>query len=85
MKQLLSFLETNHLLSDHQYGFRKARSTCDLPFGNLHVWSIAIDPQGESRVISLDIPKAFEGVWHKGVPAKLSMFVLLPSKFGGKT
>ena len=29
-KQLLAFLETNNLLSDHQYGFRQARSTGDL-------------------------------------------------------
>ena len=29
-KQLLTFLETKNLLSDHQYGFRKARSTGDI-------------------------------------------------------
>ena len=36
-KQLLTFLETNNLLSDHQYGFRKARSTGDLPAFAVHV------------------------------------------------
>ena len=53
-KQLLTFLEINNLLSDHQYGFRKARSTCDLLAYAVHVWSSALESCGESRVISLD-------------------------------
>ena len=73
-KQLLTFLETNNLLSDHQYGFRKARSTGDLPA--VHVWSSALGSCGESRVISLDISKAIDRVWHKGLLAKLPMFGL---------
>ena len=75
-KQLLTFLETNNLLSDHQYGFRKARSTGDLLAYAVHVWSSALESCGESRVISLDISKAFDRVWHKGLLAKLPMFGL---------
>ena len=75
-KQLLTFLETNNLLSDHQYGFRKARYTGDLLAYALHVWSSALESSGESRVISLDISKAFDRVWHKGLLAKLPMFGL---------
>ena len=75
-KQLLTFLETNNLLSDHQYGFRKARSTGDLLAYAVHVWSSALESSGESRVISLDISKAFDSVWHKGLLAKLPMFGL---------
>ena len=37
-KQLFTFLETNNLLSDHQYGFRKARSTGDLLAYAVHNW-----------------------------------------------
>ena len=73
-KQLLTFLETNNLLSDHQYGFRKARSTGDLLAYAVHVWSSALESCGESRVISLDISKAFDRVGHKGLLAKLPMF-----------
>ena len=75
-KQLLTFLETSNLLSDHQYGFRKARSTGDLLAYAVHVWSSAPESSGESRVISLDISKAFDRVWHKGLLAKLPMFGL---------
>ena len=75
-KQLLTFLTTNNLLSDHQYGFRKARSTGDLLAYAVHVWSSALESSGESRVISLDISKAFDRVWHKCLLAKLPMFGL---------
>ena len=75
-KQLLTFLEANNLLSDHQYGFRKARSTGDLLAYAVHVWSSALESSGESRVISLDISKAFDLVWLKGLLAKLPMFGL---------
>ena len=72
-KQLLSFLETNNILSD-QYGFRSARSTGDLLAYAVHVWSSALESCGE--IISLDASKAFNHVWHKGLLAKLPMFGL---------
>ena len=75
-KQLLTFFETNNLLSDHQYGFRKAKSTGDLLAYAVHVWSSALESCGESRVISLDISKAIDPIWHKGLLAKLPMFGL---------
>ena len=59
-KHLLTFLETNNLLSDHQYGFRKARSTGDLLAYAMHVWSSILESCGESRVISLDISRTFD-------------------------
>ena len=76
IKQLLAFLETNNLLFDHQYGFQQARSTGDLLAYAVYAWSSALDSYGESRVISLDISKAFDRVWHKGLLAKLPMFGL---------
>ena len=42
-KQLLAFLETNNLLSDHQYGFQQARSTSDLLAYAVHAWSSALN------------------------------------------
>ena len=75
-KQLLAFLETNNLLSDHQYSLRQARSTGVLLAYAVHTWSSALDSYGESRVISLDISKAFDLVWHKGLLVKPPMFGL---------
>ena len=75
-KQLRASLETNNLLSDHQYGSRQARSTGNLLAYAVHAWSSNPESYGESRVISLDISKAFDRVWHKGLLAKLPMFGL---------
>ena len=75
-KQLLAFLETNNLLSDHQYGSRQARSTGDLLAYGVRAWSSVLESYSESRVISLDISKAFDRVWYKGLLAKLPMFGL---------
>ena len=75
-KQLLAYLETNNLHSDHQYGFRQARSAGDLLAYAVHAWPSALESYGESRVISLDISKAFDHVWHKSLLAKLPMFGL---------
>ena len=76
-KQILAFLEANYLLSDYQYGFRKARSTGDLLAYAVHVWSSALESCGETRVIFFDISKAFDRIWHKGLLAKLPMFGLI--------
>ena len=76
IKQLLVFLETHNLLSDHQYGFRQVRSTGNLLAYAVHAWSSALESYGESRVISLDISIAFDRVWHKGLLATLPMLGL---------
>ena len=53
----IKHLESNNLLSDHQYGFRKARSTGDLLSYLTHVWSPSLRNFGESFVVALDISK----------------------------
>ena len=67
------------LLSDHQYGFRKARSTGDLLSYLTHIWSSSLRDFGESFVVALDISKAFDRVWHKALLAKLPSFGFTPS------
>ena len=62
---MFAFLKTNNLLSNHRYGFRQARSTGDLAYA-VYAWSSALESYGESRVISLDISKAFDRIWNKG-------------------
>ena len=75
----IKHLESNNLLSDHQYGFRKARSTGDLLSYLTHVWSSSLKNFGESFVVALDISKAFDRVWHKALLAKLPAYGSTPS------
>ena len=75
----LNHLEKNLLLSDHQYGFRKARSTGDLLSYLTHHWSSSLRDFGESFVVALDISKAFDRVWHKALLAKLPAYGFTPS------
>ena len=75
----IKHLESNNLLSDHQYGFRKARSTGDLLSYLTHTWSSSLRDFGESFVVALDISKAFDRVWHKALLAKLPAYVFTPS------
>jgi len=70
----LKHLETHSLLSDHQYGFRKARSTGDLLSYVTHIWATSLRDYGETYVVALDISKAFDRVWHKSLLSKLSSY-----------
>ena len=65
-----SNISNQNLLSDHQYGFRKERSTGDLSYLT-HTWSSSLRSFGESFVVALDISKAFDRVWYKALLAKL--------------
>ena len=74
----IKHLESNNL-SDHQYGFHKARSTGDLLSYRTHAWSSSLRNFGESFVVALDISKAFDRVWHKALLAKLPAYSFTPS------
>ena len=45
-------------------------------------WNNALDTQHEIRVIALDIKKAFDRVWHKGLLAKLASFGIQGDLYG---
>ena len=59
-KQLLALHKNSNLLSDQQYGCGQASSTGDLLAYAVHVLSSALESYGDSRVVSLDISKAFD-------------------------
>jgi hypothetical protein len=63
-QHIMAFLERNKLLSDSQYGFRKARSTGDLLTVMTHRWAKALDRWGITVAVALDISRAFDRVWH---------------------
>ena len=67
-------LEKHNLLSDNQYGFRSSRSTADVLTVITDRISRALDCSFEARAIALDISKAFDRVWHKGLLYKLESY-----------
>ena len=75
----LDHLEPHSLLSDHQYGFRRSRSTGDILSYLTDLWSSALRDFGESCVVALDISKSFDRVWHASLLSKLLSFGFPPS------
>ena len=71
---IIKHLDSNNLLSDHQYGFRSSRSTADLLTVITERIHQTLDSSGESRAIALDISKAFDRVWHAGLLHKLKAY-----------
>ena len=70
------------LFSDFQYDFRSSRSTANL-------LAVASDRLGRAfnkyvaiRVVALDISKAFDRVWHAGLPHKLKSYGISGQIFG---
>src|ERR1700755_1075216 len=76
---ILDHLESHSLLSDHQYGFRRSRSTGDILSYLTDLLSSALRDFGESCVVALDISKAFDRVWHASLLSKLTFFGFPPS------
>ena len=57
---------------DFQYGCRSSRSTADLTVVFDRI-ARALNRSGATRVVALDIFKAFDRVWHAGLLHKLNM------------
>ena len=80
--KIIDILEKCRLFSDFQYGFRSSRSTADL----LTVVSARIakgfNRSGATRALVLDIPKAFDRVWHAGLLQKLKSYGISGQIFG---
>jgi len=70
-RRLRLFLDDHNLLPDTQFGFRSNRSTLDMAVSLTQRWSDALDRGEEVRVVSLDLSRAFDRVWHRGLLAKL--------------
>ena len=75
----IKHLESNNLLSDHQQGFHKTRSTGDLLFYLTQTWSSSLRDFRESFVIAINISNKFDRVWHKASLAKLLAYGFIPS------
>ena len=61
-KQLLSHLERNSLLSDHQFGFRLEHFTADLFCHVTDNMYQSLEEHGETNVVAADSSEAFDCV-----------------------
>ena len=62
-----NFFKDNFLISNFQSGFRPGMSTTTQLIELYTQFCDAVDTQKEIRVVFLDIHKAFDKVWHKGI------------------
>ena len=70
-KHISEYLEANTIISEFQSGFKPTDSTINQLAYLCNEFAKAIDESKEIRVVFLDISKAFDRVWHKGLLAKL--------------
>ncbi len=71
---ILGHLETNKLLSDKQYGFRKRRSVDIQLLTTLNQWTTALDKGYCIDAVYTDFAKAFDTVSHSKLLLKLKAF-----------
>ncbi|MCP3900406.1 MAG: RNA-directed DNA polymerase [Desulfobacteraceae bacterium] len=70
-KYVYNYFKDNFVISLFQSGFLPGRSTVTQLIDVYHAFTKAVDEGKEIRVVFLDISKAFDRVWHKGLIYKL--------------
>ena len=69
--KMYSFLMDNKLLNPHNSGFHSGDDTVSQLLSITHKLTEALDGGKDGRIVFLDLSKAFDKVWHKGVLFKL--------------
>ena len=64
-KQLYTDFEQNNILNEHQYGFRKHKSTVQALLNHMQFMYDSIDSGSFVIFVFLDFKKAFDTVVHK--------------------
>ena len=69
--ELTAVLESHHLISTHQFGFRKNHSTTHLLLEAVHDWAKPLECRDSIHCLFLDFAKAFDSVPHHRLLLKL--------------
>ena len=69
--KLVLSLEVHHLISTHQYGFRKGLSTSHLLLASVQDWAKALEGRDSCHCLFLDFAKAFDSVPHRRLLLRL--------------
>lgn len=77
--QLYDYLESNHLLCEHQFGFRRGRNTSQAIFNYLDNIYQNINNSLDTIAVYVDFRKAFDTVDHRILIDKLTQFNLSTS------
>ena len=80
--RIVDHLEKRGLFSDFHYGFMSSRSTADLLTVVSDRIARAFNRSGATRVVALDISKAFDSVWYAGLLHKLKSYRISGQIFG---
>ena len=72
--QLYTHIEQNNILYEHQYGFRKHKSTVQALLNQMQFMYDSIDSGNFVISVFLDFKKAFNTVDHKFVLSKLDFY-----------
>ena len=73
-KEILNHLLKYNLISHHQHGFIKRRSTCTNLLESLSDWSLNMQSKRITDVVYFDFKKAFDSVSHNKLLAKIAAY-----------
>ena len=71
---LMKYLDSHHILSDQQHGFRKRRSCESQLITTVHDLASGLDKRKQIDAILLDFSKAFDKVAHRRLATKLHYY-----------